>query len=167
MVILIFHLFQLICNTIFITLLHCISIVNSIQFVICGDIWHKRSLCTDVPPPSEKIGRGDVCTQASINTIQSDISKLLHLRICKISQLQVVLMPNITYNLYKSCYYLFILPTIKFFVIFTSRYLKLRWLNTVLAVCDYVSFAKSWQETGCYSQAETWQVKNILMKDFE
>ena len=155
MVILIFHLFQLICNTIFITLLHCISIVNSIQFVICGDIWHKCSLCTDV------------CTQASINTIQSDISKLLHLRICKISQLQVVFLPNITYNLYKSCYYLFILPTTKFFVIFTSRYFKLRWLNTVLAVCDYVSCAKSWQETGCYSQAETWQVKNILMKDFE
>ena len=28
-----------------------------------------------------------------------------------------------------------------------------------------MSFAKSWQEKGCSSQAETWQVKNILMKD--
>ena len=43
----------------------------------------------------------------------------------------------------------------------------LRWLNTVLAVCEYMSFAKSWQEKGCSSQAETWQVKNILMKDFD
>ena len=42
----------------------------------------------------------------------------------------------------------------------------LRWLNTVLAVCEYMSFARSWQEKGCSSQAETWQVKNILMKDF-
>ena len=41
----------------------------------------------------------------------------------------------------------------------------LRWLNTVLAVCERMSFAKSWQEEGCSSQAETWQVKNILMKD--
>ena len=39
--------------------------------------------------------------------------------------------------------------------------------NTVLAVCEYMSFAKSWQEKGCSSQAETWQVKNILMKDFD
>ena len=45
--------------------------------------------------------------------------------------------------------------------------LGLRWLNTVLAVYDYMSFAKSWQEKGCSSQAETWQVKNILMKDFD
>ena len=44
--------------------------------------------------------------------------------------------------------------------------LILRWLNTVLAVCKYMSFAKSWQEKGCSSQAETWQVKNILIKDF-
>ena len=43
----------------------------------------------------------------------------------------------------------------------------IRWLNTVLAVCEYMSFAKSWQEKGCSSQAETWQVKNILMKDFD
>ena len=43
----------------------------------------------------------------------------------------------------------------------------LRWLNTVLAVCEYLSFAKSWQEKGCSSQAETWKVKNILMKDFD
>ena len=43
----------------------------------------------------------------------------------------------------------------------------LRWLNTVLAVCEYMSFAKSWQEKGCSSQAETWQVKTILMKDFD
>ena len=28
-------------------------------------------------------------------------------------------------------------------------------------------FAKSWQEKGCSSQAETWQVKHILMKDFD
>ena len=38
-------------------------------------------------------------------------------------------------------------------------------MNTVLAVCEYMSFAKSWQEKDCSSQAETWQVKNILMKD--
>ena len=43
----------------------------------------------------------------------------------------------------------------------------LRWLNTVLAVCEYMSFAKSWQEKGCSSQAETWRVKKILMKDFD
>ena len=43
----------------------------------------------------------------------------------------------------------------------------LRWLNTVLAVCEYMSFAKSWQEKGSSSQAETWQVKNILMKYFD
>ena len=36
-----------------------------------------------------------------------------------------------------------------------------------LAVCECMSFAKSWQEKGCSSQAETWQVKNILMKDFD
>ena len=47
-----------------------------------------------------------------------------------------------------------------------SRY-HLRWLNTVLAVCEYTSFAKSWQEEGCNSQAETWQVKNLLMKNFD
>ena len=44
---------------------------------------------------------------------------------------------------------------------------NLRWLNTVLAVCECMSFAKSWQEKGCSSQAETWQVENILMKDFD
>ena len=43
----------------------------------------------------------------------------------------------------------------------------LRWLNTVLAVSEYGSFAKLWQEKGCCSQAWTWQVKNILMKDFD
>ena len=43
--------------------------------------------------------------------------------------------------------------------------LLLRWLNPVLAVCEYMSFAKSWHKEGCSSQAETWQVKNILMKD--
>ena len=32
----------------------------------------------------------------------------------------------------------------------------LRWLNTVLAVCEYMSFAKSWQEKGCSSHTETW-----------
>ena len=42
----------------------------------------------------------------------------------------------------------------------------LRWLNTVLAVCECMLFAKSWQEKSCSSQAETWHVKNILMKDF-
>ena len=42
-----------------------------------------------------------------------------------------------------------------------------RWLKTVLAVCDYMSFAKSWQEKGCCSQAETWQVKSVLIKDFD
>ena len=30
-----------------------------------------------------------------------------------------------------------------------------------------MSFAKLWQEKGCSSQAETWQVENILMKDFD
>ena len=40
-------------------------------------------------------------------------------------------------------------------------------LNTVLAVCEYMSFAKSWQKKGCSSQAETLQVKNILLKDFD
>ena len=43
----------------------------------------------------------------------------------------------------------------------------LRLLNTVLAGCERMSFAKSWQEKGCSSQAKTWQVKNILMKDFD
>ena len=43
---------------------------------------------------------------------------------------------------------------------------QLRRLNTVLAVFEYMSFAKSWQEKGCCSQAETWQVKNILMNNF-
>ena len=43
----------------------------------------------------------------------------------------------------------------------------LRWLNTVLAVCECMSFAKSWHEKGWSSQAETWQVKNKLMKDFD
>ena len=43
----------------------------------------------------------------------------------------------------------------------------LRWLNTVLAVSEYRSFAKLWQEKGCSTQAETWQVKNIMMKDFD
>ena len=36
-----------------------------------------------------------------------------------------------------------------------------------LAVCEYMSLAKSWQEKGYSSQAETRQVKNILMKDFD
>ena len=43
----------------------------------------------------------------------------------------------------------------------------LRWLNTVLAVFDYMSFAKSWQEKGCCPQAETWRVKSVLIKDFD
>ena len=43
----------------------------------------------------------------------------------------------------------------------------LRWRNTGLAVSEYRSFAKLWQEKGCSSQAETWQVKNIVMKDFD
>ena len=48
-----------------------------------------------------------------------------------------------------------------------QRLKHLRWLNTVLTVCEYMSFAKSWQEKGGSSQAETWQVKNILMKAFD
>ena len=48
-----------------------------------------------------------------------------------------------------------------------QHFVLLRWLNTVLAVCDYMSFAKSWQEKGCCSQAETWQVKSVLIKDFD
>ena len=43
----------------------------------------------------------------------------------------------------------------------------LRWLNTVLAVCEYMTSGKSWQEKGCSSKAETWQVKNILKKGFD
>ena len=31
------------------------------------------------------------------------------------------------------------------------------------AVCEYMSFAKSWQEKGYSSQVETCQVKNILI----
>ena len=48
---------------------------------------------------------------------------------------------------------------------FLASCLRLRWLNTVLAGREYMSFAKSWQRKGCSSQAETWQVKNILMQD--
>ena len=44
---------------------------------------------------------------------------------------------------------------------------NLKWLNTVLAVFDYMSFVKSWQGKGCCSQAETWQVKSVLIKDFD
>ena len=36
-----------------------------------------------------------------------------------------------------------------------------------LAVCEYMEFAKSWKEKSCSSQDETWQVKNILMEDFD
>ena len=36
-----------------------------------------------------------------------------------------------------------------------------------LAVCEYMEFAKSWQEKSCSSQDDTWEVKNILMKDFD
>ena len=36
-----------------------------------------------------------------------------------------------------------------------------------MAVCGYMSFVKSWQEKACSSQAETWQVKSTLMKDFD
>ena len=43
----------------------------------------------------------------------------------------------------------------------------LRCLNTVLAIYECVSFTKSWQEEGCSSQAETWQVKSTLMKNFD
>ena len=52
-------------------------------------------------------------------------------------------------------------------VLRTSTDSCLRWLNTVLAVSEYMSFANLWQEKGCSSQAETWQVENILMKDFD
>ena len=46
--------------------------------------------------------------------------------------------------------------------------IHLRWLNTVfMAVSEYMSFAQSWREKGCSSQAETWQVKNILLKDLD
>ena len=43
----------------------------------------------------------------------------------------------------------------------------LRCLNTVLAVCRYLSFANSWQEKGCSSRTKTWQVNNMLIKDFD
>ena len=49
----------------------------------------------------------------------------------------------------------------------TSLLFDLRWLSTVVAVCEYVFFAKSCQEKGYSSQAETWQVKNILRKGFD
>ena len=39
--------------------------------------------------------------------------------------------------------------------------------SLILAVCECMSFAKSWQEKGCSSQAETSRVKNILVKDFD
>ena len=42
----------------------------------------------------------------------------------------------------------------------------LRCLNTVLAVYEYVSFAKSWQQKGCSSEAATWQVKSTPMEKF-
>ena len=48
-----------------------------------------------------------------------------------------------------------------------AAYSSLRWLKTVLAVCECMSFVKSWQEKGCSSLAETWQVKNVQMKDFD
>ena len=44
---------------------------------------------------------------------------------------------------------------------------KLRWLNTVFAVCEYMSFAKSCQEKGCSSHVKTWQVNNKLLKNFD
>ena len=50
---------------------------------------------------------------------------------------------------------------------FESSEFELGWLTTVLAVYEYMSFAKLWQEKGCSSQAETWQVKNILIKYFD
>ena len=37
---------------------------------------------------------------------------------------------------------------------FVTHLITLRWLNTDLTVCEYMSFAKSWQEKGCTSQAE-------------
>ena len=49
----------------------------------------------------------------------------------------------------------------------TCAFSFLRWLNTVLAVYEYMSFAKLQQEKGRSSQAETWHMKNILMKDFD
>ena len=45
--------------------------------------------------------------------------------------------------------------------------MDLSWLSTVLAVSEYWSFAKLWQEKGYSSQAQTWQVKNTMMKDFD
>ena len=48
-----------------------------------------------------------------------------------------------------------------------KRFPNLRWLNTVLAVCEYMSFAKSWQKKGCGLQGDTLQVKNILIKGFD
>ena len=43
---------------------------------------------------------------------------------------------------------------------------ELRWLNTVLEVCGYMSFAnKLWQGKGCSSQAGKW--KTTLKKDFD
>ena len=51
---------------------------------------------------------------------------------------------------------------------FKENQATLRWLNTVFAVCEcQMSFAKSWREKGCSSQGKTWQVKNILLKNFD
>ena len=58
-------------------------------------------------------------------------------------------------------------PSGLFTFVFELAHMALRWMNTVLAVCEYMSFAKSWQEKGCSSKAETWQVKNVLIKDFD
>ena len=43
----------------------------------------------------------------------------------------------------------FVLPLCPPPVCFSMFVSLLRWLNTVLAVCEYTSFAKSWQENGC------------------
>ena len=44
--------------------------------------------------------------------------------------------------------------------------LVLPWVPETFLARFLVS-VKSWQEKGRSSQAETWQVKNILMKDFD
>ena len=48
----------------------------------------------------------------------------------------------------------------------TPRRRRIRWLNTVLAVCEFLSFASGkTQEKGCSAQAETWQMKKLKLID--
>ena len=41
------------------------------------------------------------------------------------------------------------------------------WVEVAEHSLQVYVICQSWQEKGCSSQAETWQGKNILMKDFD